>query len=513
MKIYTYYKDINASSQNELIDLWKISWSRQGYEPIVLNLEDAKKHPYFEVLNTEMHRIFNEITGRVICDYGMSCWLRWLAYATQSDEKFYVSDYDAININFPITEPNDKLHLMDCACPFFASGTPTQFENLCKSFVEISNERIEILKQQANHYHDQNFFTHNFMSTLNDSAEDLINQHNILMTRNRLQIGGMLDPVENKILAGPNIGYVEIANYGVIHLSHDNIGFLQKKYRKYKNCDLSKLRIDLFKGVLNIQQNKFIDYLKPHRSVGGGVINAKTQEFTDTGLKTALIGSSIIFNSLGNLLNLSKFSLPIIENLDTTAELNEIGRIFNIHRSDKSGPNHRYDLVYQDIFTELRSRKLINILEIGIGTNNTDIMSNMGRNGSPGASLYSYRDFFPEANIFGADIDERILFNSERIQTAYVDQLKPETFNQMHIDLGKPSLDLFIEDGLHSVAASLNSLNYAISVTKKNGYIILEDLHNPQQIWQNLCLLLDSFFQFQSVKLVNSGGLMLIIKV
>jgi hypothetical protein len=160
MKIYTYYQNINHSSQNELIDLWKISWSRQGYEPIVLNLQDAKKHSYFDTLNSEMRKIFKEITNKEISDYGMSCWFRWLAYATQEDEKFYVSDYDAINVNFPITEPSNTLHLMDFACPFLASGTPIQFENLCKAFVEVSNERIDILKQQTDHYHDQEFFQH-----------------------------------------------------------------------------------------------------------------------------------------------------------------------------------------------------------------------------------------------------------------------------------------------------------------------------------------------------------------
>ena len=177
MKIYTYYQNINHSSQNELIDLWKISWSNHGYEPIVLNLEDAKKHSYYETLNSEMRRIFKEITNKEIAEYGMSCWFRWLAYATQVEEKFYVSDYDAINVNFPITEPNDKLHLMDADCPCFASGTPTQFENLCKAFVDVSNERIDILKQQTDHYHDQEFFVYN-------SAE-LKNHHNIVMTRER----------------------------------------------------------------------------------------------------------------------------------------------------------------------------------------------------------------------------------------------------------------------------------------------------------------------------------------
>ena len=252
MKIYTYYQNINYSKQNELIDLWKISWSRQGYEPIVLNLQDAKRHPYFDTLNTEMRRIFKEITNKEIGDYGMSCWFRWLAYATQEDEKFYVSDYDAININFPITEPSNQLHLMDNACPFLASGTPKQFENLCKAFVELSNQRIEILKQQADHYHDQEFFQYNFMPQNNDSARDLRNQHDILMTRNRHELGGYIDPVENKILAGPNIGYIENEKYGVLHVSHQNIGILQEKYTQYKNQDASKLRIDIIKYLLNL---------------------------------------------------------------------------------------------------------------------------------------------------------------------------------------------------------------------------------------------------------------------
>lgn len=255
MKIYTYYQNINHFKQNELIDLWKISWSRQGYKPIVLNLEDAKKHPYFETLNSEMRRIFNEITGRVICDYGMSCWVRWLAYATQPNEKFYVSDYDAINLNFPTTEPRNKLHLMDFACPFLASGTPTQFEKLCKAFVEVSNERMEVLKQQANHYHDQEFFQFNFMPQNNDSATELRNQHGILMTRNRHELGGGIDPVENKIFAGAYIGLVEYQTYGVAHVSHQNIGILQKKYAQYKNQDSRNLRINLIKDLLGKQAN------------------------------------------------------------------------------------------------------------------------------------------------------------------------------------------------------------------------------------------------------------------
>ena len=250
MKIYTYYEDINFNKQNELLELWKLSWSRQGYEPIVLNLEDAKKHSYYTEMSAELQNLANEIAGKQISIYGMSCWFRWLAYATQKDEKFYVSDYDAINVNFPITEPNDKLHLMDNDCPFFASGTPSQFENLCKAFAEVSNQRIDILKQQTNHYHDQEFFQYNFMPQNNGSAEDLRKQHNILMTRNRHKIGGFVDPVLNKVVPGPNHKPIEGKEYGVIHVSHYNISILQKKYDQYKNLDPSQLRIDFVKKFL-----------------------------------------------------------------------------------------------------------------------------------------------------------------------------------------------------------------------------------------------------------------------
>jgi len=253
MKIYTYYQDINFSAQNELIDLWKISWSRRGFDPVVLNLEDAKKHPYFETLNREMRIIFKEITGKQIGEYGMSCWFRWLAYATQTEEKFYVSDYDAINVNFPIIEPNDKIHLMDFACPFLASGTPIQFENLCKVFIEVSNQRIDILKRQANHYHDQEFFQYNFMPS-NKNYESYRNQYSILMTRNRFEIGGGYNPITHKVLAGQRIGELTTENYKVIHVSHQNCQFILDKYPDLKkNHSSADLRIKITKDALNIK--------------------------------------------------------------------------------------------------------------------------------------------------------------------------------------------------------------------------------------------------------------------
>jgi len=247
MKIYTYYENINFPYQNELIELWKISWSRQGYEPIVLNLEDAKKHPYFNTLYKEIQSFAIQLGNHKINRYGMSCWLRWLAYATQTEERFYVSDYDVINVNFPITEPNDKLHLIDSACPCFASGTPKQFENLCRAFIEITNERLEILKTQTVYNHDQEFFQYNLIPQYNDSAEDLRNQYNILMTRDRTSIGCFYDP----ILKAPLHHNDSIKSNQVYHIAHTNIENLKTKYPQYSNLNSNKLRVDVVKMLLN----------------------------------------------------------------------------------------------------------------------------------------------------------------------------------------------------------------------------------------------------------------------
>ena len=76
------------------------------------------------------------------------------------------------------------------------------------------------------------------------------NKHNILLTRNRREIGGRIDFETGKIFAGPNIECIESENYGVIHVSHENIQILQKKYRKYSEQDLNELRINGIKKTL-----------------------------------------------------------------------------------------------------------------------------------------------------------------------------------------------------------------------------------------------------------------------
>jgi FkbM family methyltransferase len=163
MKVYTYYEDINFKSQDALLGLWKNSWEKHGYEAIVLDRKDAEKSSFYEEYVSKLELIHQDITNKPINKYGLSCWLRWLAYSTQSEEKFYVCDYDVINHHFDVTKPDDFLCLLDGDCPCIASGTPSQFYELCLKFInktkEYKQQFIQAYKEfNFIQYHDQEFF-------------------------------------------------------------------------------------------------------------------------------------------------------------------------------------------------------------------------------------------------------------------------------------------------------------------------------------------------------------------
>ena len=169
MKVYSYFANINFKNQKELIDLWRSSWSSRGFEPILLTEEDAKKHLYYTDYIKELKQIHIDVLDEEITDYGMSCYLRWMAYATiDSDKPILTMDYDIINTGLDIIElefPIDtKIKLYSNYCPCFVSGTPDQFDGLCRKFVRISKQNIKKCKRKkvpfglGNWYHDNEFF-------------------------------------------------------------------------------------------------------------------------------------------------------------------------------------------------------------------------------------------------------------------------------------------------------------------------------------------------------------------
>ncbi|MGY2050729.1 hypothetical protein [Methylobacterium sp. JK268] len=145
------------------------------------------------------------------------------------------------------------------------------------------------------------------------------------------------------------------------------------------------------------------------------------------------------------------------------------------HGSDKALGWHNYTPFYSVLFGEI-SDPITSLFEVGLGTNFADMPSNMGPDGVPGASLRGWKAYFPEALIYGGDIDKRILFSEERIQTYFIDQLVPDTLEGLWRHIPHISFDIFIDDGLHELEAGMNTFKTSFDRVRPGGFYVIEDV-------------------------------------
>jgi hypothetical protein len=138
-------------------------------------------------------------------------------------------------------------------------------------------------------------------------------------------------------------------------------------------------------------------------------------------------------------------------------------------------PSHTYADLIERIFGHCR-KHVRAVFECGLGTNNPQLASSMGVRGKPGASLRVWRDYFPNAQIFGADIDKEILFQEERIKTAYCDQTDKAAIDALWREIGEIEFDLMIDDGLHTFEAGASLFEAAVHRLGDNGIYIIEDV-------------------------------------
>jgi hypothetical protein len=156
-------------------------------------------------------------------------------------------------------------------------------------------------------------------------------------------------------------------------------------------------------------------------------------------------------------------------------------KLSDLNGSDKCN-DHNYHFLYGEILAP-REKKM-HILEIGIGSNNLDVASNMGLDGTPGASLRTFRDFCTNSEVIGADIDERILFSETRISTTRVDQTDEDSLMQFQKNFPL-KFDLVVDDGLHSPLANISTLDLGMKIIKIGGWIVIEDIpRDAISVWQ-----------------------------
>jgi len=214
----------------------------------------------------------------------------------------------------------------------------------------------------------------------------------------------------------------------------------------------------------------------------------------------ALEDAILTIPSLSQLVDLNENRLKTLQIPETRdKEVLQLEKLFNLYGSDKSF-GHDYHKVYGQL---LERKKVKKVLEIGIGSVDSSIPSNIRGGGKPRASLRAFRDFYPEASVFGLDIDPKLVFEEERIQTLFVNQRDFKSMSNAAEIIGR-DFDLMIDDGLHSLVSSLNSLNLFLRLIRIGGYAVVEDI--PNHVTDIYRLVSALIFPKYLSKLVSSHG-------
>jgi hypothetical protein len=134
--------------------------------------------------------------------------------------------------------------------------------------------------------------------------------------------------------------------------------------------------------------------------------------------------------------------------------LTEIGKELN---TDKA-TYHNFTEFYDSYFNSLRNESL-KILEIGI---------------FKGESLKMWKEYFPNSEIYGLDINNLKHLEEDRI---FIEQADQTDINRMNNVFPNVKFDIIIDDGGHSMYQQQLTLISMLHRLKRGGYFIVEDLH------------------------------------
>lgn len=146
-----------------------------------------------------------------------------------------------------------------------------------------------------------------------------------------------------------------------------------------------------------------------------------------------------------------------------------LNQLATYHGTDKSSLAHDYVSKYE-IYLESYREAEFNFLEIGIYN---------------GASLKTWRDYFPKAKIFGLDIDESCkVYQEDRVNVRIGDQTDPQFLTNVNQEAG--GFHVIVDDGGHTWKQQIVSFETLFPLLAPGGLYFIEDTHTSYaQKWKD----------------------------
>jgi hypothetical protein len=156
--------------------------------------------------------------------------------------------------------------------------------------------------------------------------------------------------------------------------------------------------------------------------------------------------------------------------------MKSLNEIMEFYGTDKMEVDHNYVPVYLNILNGKEKDKL-KILEIGIyRPQHHEQIREIGKGRRlPGASLRTWHDYLPNAEIYGIDLGEFKDIENERIKTFVCNQESKEQLNDLISKIGS-DFDMIIDDGGHTMRQHQVSISVLFKHLKSGGVYVIEDL-------------------------------------
>jgi len=120
--------------------------------------------------------------------------------------------------------------------------------------------------------------------------------------------------------------------------------------------------------------------------------------------------------------------------------------------------HHRYGKAYDELFSRFNRKAPLNIMEVGT---------------QKGATLLAWKEYFPNANVYGVDIVDVVLkkYRKNTVTRVITDIKRLDT------DI---EFDIIIDDGSHYLADIVYVVANYLMPLRNSGLMILEDVRFPE---------------------------------
>lgn len=144
---------------------------------------------------------------------------------------------------------------------------------------------------------------------------------------------------------------------------------------------------------------------------------------------------------------------------------------------------HNYTPFYWELLKD-RRESVKKVVELGVGSR--AVMASAPKQYRTGAGLFMWREFFPNAQIFGVDINPNAqVVGEERIETFVLDSTKDDDLEVLISKVGS-DIDLLIDDAIHFGCFQIPTCLFLMPYLRVDGIYVIEDIQNGKRMAQAL---------------------------